>query len=40
MLQQKRFNVQQYPTLQGGIGLLQEGGNATPPQPQAGTFQD
>mgnify|MGYP003693876185 CR=1 FL=1 len=39
MLKQKCFNVQQHSTLQGRIGLLQEGGDATPTAPQEATFQ-
>jgi len=39
MLEQKRFNLEQDATLQGCIGLLQEGGDATPDQPQQATFQ-
>jgi hypothetical protein len=38
MLQQKGFNVPQHSTLQGRIGLLQEGGAATPTAPQEATF--
>jgi hypothetical protein len=38
MLQQKCFNVQQHSTLEGRIGLLQEGRDTAPTTPQEATL--